>query len=71
MDTHPPPTDTDAMLAAIEAIGKLVIDQGEAIVAAFRVAAASAFPPQCIDADGNLCDNWLDILADPLDPPRG
>lgn len=41
-------------------------NQAESLVATLRAAL-----PQCFDANGNLLDNWQDILANPLDPPRG
>lgn len=68
MTTQTPPSLDPA---AIEAFHAILRQHAEAIVAAFRAAVLAAFPPQCIDADGNLCPNWQDILANPLDPPRG
>lgn len=67
MDTH---SQLDALTAAaLEAVAQFqcsLIAQAEALVAAWRAAL-----PQCLDADGNLLENWQDILANPLDPPRG
>lgn len=58
------------MLDAVEQFQRSIIDQAESLVAAWR-AALQEIMPQCLDADGNLLDNWQDILANPLDPPRG
>lgn len=70
MDTNQPqPIDAAvaaAILDAVEQFQRSIIDQAEALVEALRAAL-----PQCFDADGNLLDNWQDILANPLDPPRG
>lgn len=71
MDTH---SQLDATATAItDAVSQFqpsVIAQAESLVAAWR-AALQATMPQCFDANGNMLDNWEDILANPLDPPRG
>ena len=67
MDTHSQLDDlAAAVLDAVEQFQRSLITQAEALVVAFRAAL-----PNCFDADGNLLDNWQDILANPLDPPRG
>lgn len=67
MDTHSQlDALTTALIDAFEQFQRSIIDQADALVVAFRTAL-----PQCFDADGNLLDNWEDILANPLDPPRG
>lgn len=69
MDTnHQPHLDatTTALIDAVEQFQRSFIAQADALVVAFRAAL-----PNCFDADGNLLDNWQDILANPLDPPRG
>lgn len=68
MDTNQPHLEAAAtcLAEAFAQFERSIIDQAEAIVAAWR----AAFP-QCVDADGNFLENWEDILADPLDPPRG
>jgi len=66
MDTHSIDDLAAAVLDAVEQFQRSLITQAEALVAAWRAAL-----PQCFDADGNLLDNWQDILANPLDPPRG
>lgn len=59
--------DTAAPIVdAVAQFQRSLIAQVEALVAAWRAAL-----PQCFDADGNLLDNWQDILANPLDPLRG
>jgi hypothetical protein len=67
MDTHSQlDALTTALIDAFAQFQRNIIAQAEALVAAWRAAL-----PQCFDADGNLLDNWEDILANPLDPPRG
>lgn len=65
---HQPQLDAlaAAVINAAEQLQRSLITQAEALVAVWRVVL-----PQCFDAEGNLLDNWQDILANPLDPPRG
>ena len=71
MDTHSQlDATTAALIDAVEQFQRSIIDQAEALVVAWR-AALQATMPQCLDVDGNLLENWRDILANPLDPPRG
>ena len=71
MDTHSQlDALTTALINAFAQFQRNIIAQAEAIVAAWRAALQETMP-QCLDADGNLLDNWQDILDNPLDPPRG
>jgi len=72
MDTNQPHLEAAAtcLLEAFAQFERSIIDQAESLVTAWR-AALQEIMPQCLDADGNLLENWQDILADPLDPPRG
>ncbi len=66
MDTQPIDATATALIDAFAQFQRNIIDQAESLVAAWRAAL-----PQCFDANGNMLDNWEDILANPLDPPRG
>lgn len=70
MDTQPIDATATALIDAFAQFQRSIITQAEAIVAAWRAALQETMP-QCLDADGNLLDNWQDILDNPLDPPRG
>ncbi len=71
MDTHSQlDALTTALIDAFAQFQRNIIAQAEALVAAWRAALQETMP-QCFDANGNLLDNWEDILATPLDPPRG
>ena len=70
MDTHPIDATATALIDAFAQFQRSIIDQAESLVTAWR-AALQEIMPQCFDANGNMLDNWEDILANPLDPPRG